>query len=58
MPWTSHGQNRSHWKVKEVVTMCKNTIEVKTTNNSKGVEVCVIVLDVSDNLVGVLTLNQ
>jgi hypothetical protein len=44
--------------VKEVVTMCKNTIEVKTTNNSKGVEVCVIVLDVSDNLVGVLTLNQ
>lgn len=38
--------------------VCKNTIEVKATNNSKGVEVCVIVLDVNDNLVGELTLNQ
>ncbi len=38
--------------------MCKNTIDVKATNNSKGVEVCVIVLDVSDNLVGELILNK
>jgi hypothetical protein len=44
--------------VKEVVIVCKNTIDVKATNNSKGVEVCVIVLDVSDNLVGELILNK
>jgi hypothetical protein len=44
--------------VKEVVMVCKNTIEVKATNNSKGVEVCVVVLDVSDNLVGELTLTK
>ncbi len=38
--------------------VCRNIIDVKATNNSKGVEICVIVLDVSDNLVGELILNQ
>ncbi len=38
--------------------VCKNTVDIKATNNSKGVEVCVSVLDGSDNLVGELILDQ